>query len=190
MRAKRKKQSGLSNSGLMAVKSADLFALLSRVTDDNAQKEFYLTDIVNIANADGRACVAVTTAPFDVAGINSRAQLAEMEGEWQTPSSGPGNGRRRDFDCARDGVVCSGYGARPRCPDRTQRLFRPRRQRWRTMLKSAPIAISKAPASPAEPKSAPSPDCVPAQCSRKRPRSAISSKPRRRICTKAQRPIT
>ena len=35
------------------------------------------------ANADGRACVAVTTDPFDVAGINSRAQLAEMEGEWQ-----------------------------------------------------------------------------------------------------------
>ncbi len=73
----------LSNSGLMAVKTADLFALLARVTDDNAQKEFYLTDIVNIANADGRVCVAVTTDPFDVAGINSRAQLSEMEGEWQ-----------------------------------------------------------------------------------------------------------
>jgi bifunctional UDP-N-acetylglucosamine pyrophosphorylase / glucosamine-1-phosphate N-acetyltransferase len=73
----------LSNSGLMAVKAADLFGLLSRVTDDNAQKEYYLTDIVNIANADGRACVAVTTDPYDVAGINSRAQLAEMEGEWQ-----------------------------------------------------------------------------------------------------------
>jgi bifunctional UDP-N-acetylglucosamine pyrophosphorylase / glucosamine-1-phosphate N-acetyltransferase len=73
----------LSNSGLMAVKAADLFDLLARVTDDNAQKEYYLTDIVNIANADGRACVAVTTDPFDVAGINSRAQLAEMESEWQ-----------------------------------------------------------------------------------------------------------
>ncbi len=73
----------LSNSGLMAVKAADLFGLLARVTDDNAQQEFYLTDIVNIANADGRACVAVTTDPYDVAGINSRAQLAEMEGEWQ-----------------------------------------------------------------------------------------------------------
>jgi bifunctional UDP-N-acetylglucosamine pyrophosphorylase / glucosamine-1-phosphate N-acetyltransferase len=73
----------LSNSGLMAVKSVDLFALIARVTDDNAQKEYYLTDIVNIANGDGRSCVAVTTDPFDVAGINSRAQLAEMEGEWQ-----------------------------------------------------------------------------------------------------------
>ncbi len=73
----------LCNSGLMAVKARDLFALLARVTDDNAQKEFYLTDIVNIANADGRTCVAVTTDAFDVAGINSRAQLAEMEGAWQ-----------------------------------------------------------------------------------------------------------
>ena len=73
----------LSNSGLMAVKSRDLFGLLARVTDDNAQKEYYLTDIVNIANDDGRTCVAVTTDPFDVAGINSRAQLAEMEGGWQ-----------------------------------------------------------------------------------------------------------
>jgi bifunctional UDP-N-acetylglucosamine pyrophosphorylase / glucosamine-1-phosphate N-acetyltransferase len=73
----------LCNSGLMAVKAADLFALLSRVTDDNAQKEFYLTDIVNIANGDGRACVAVSTDAFDVTGINSRAQLAEMESAWQ-----------------------------------------------------------------------------------------------------------
>ena len=73
----------LSNSGLMAVKARDLFPLLDRVTDDNAQKEYYLTDIVNIANEDGRLCVAVTTDPFDVAGINSRAQLAEMEQAWQ-----------------------------------------------------------------------------------------------------------
>jgi bifunctional UDP-N-acetylglucosamine pyrophosphorylase / glucosamine-1-phosphate N-acetyltransferase len=71
------------NSGLMAVKACDLFGLLARVTDDNAQKEFYLTDIVNIAQADGRACVAVETDPFDVAGINSRAELAQMEGKWQ-----------------------------------------------------------------------------------------------------------
>ncbi len=71
------------NSGLMAVKAADLFGLLDRVTDDNAQKEYYLTDIVNIANADGRTCVAVETDPFDVAGINSRAELAKMEGQWQ-----------------------------------------------------------------------------------------------------------
>jgi len=73
----------LCNSGLMAAKARDLFALLARVTDDNAAKEFYLVDIVNIANADGRHCAVVKTDPYDVAGINSRGELAAMEGEWQ-----------------------------------------------------------------------------------------------------------
>jgi bifunctional UDP-N-acetylglucosamine pyrophosphorylase/glucosamine-1-phosphate N-acetyltransferase len=73
----------LCNSGLMAAKSKDLVALLARVTDDNAAKEYYLVDIVNIANADGRHCAVVTTDPFDVTGINSRAELAATEGAWQ-----------------------------------------------------------------------------------------------------------
>ncbi len=73
----------LCNSGLMAVRAQDLFALLARVGNDNAAKEFYLVDIVNIAIADGRACAVITTDPFDVAGINSRAELAEMEAQWQ-----------------------------------------------------------------------------------------------------------
>ena len=73
----------LCNSGLMAAKSADLFALLARVTDDNAAGEFYLVDIVNIANADGRHCTVVKTDPADVAGINSRAELAAAEAQWQ-----------------------------------------------------------------------------------------------------------
>jgi bifunctional UDP-N-acetylglucosamine pyrophosphorylase/glucosamine-1-phosphate N-acetyltransferase len=73
----------LCNSGLMAVKARDLFALLARVTDDNAAKEFYLVDIVNIANADGRSCAVVKTNADDVAGINSRAELAAAEAQWQ-----------------------------------------------------------------------------------------------------------
>ena len=57
--------------------------MLSRVGKDNAAGEYYLVDIVNIAIADGRSCAVITTDPFDVAGINSRAELAEMEGQWQ-----------------------------------------------------------------------------------------------------------
>src|SRR3546814_16333340 len=68
----------------MAAKAADLVALLARVTDDNAAQEYYLVDIVNIANADGRSCAVVVTDPYDVAGINSRGALAAMEGERQT----------------------------------------------------------------------------------------------------------
>lgn len=73
----------LCNSGLMAAKARDLFALLARVTDDNAAKEFYLVDIVNIANADGRHSAVVKTDADDVAGINSRAELAAAEAQWQ-----------------------------------------------------------------------------------------------------------
>ena len=74
----------LCNSGLMAVRAADLFPLLARVGNDNAQGEYYLPDVVNIALADGRTCaVVVTDDPGEVAGINSRAELAEAEGRWQ-----------------------------------------------------------------------------------------------------------
>ena len=74
----------LCNSGLMAVRSADLFGLLARVGNDNAQGEYYLVDVVNVANADGRTCaVVVTSDPGEVEGINSRAELAQAEARWQ-----------------------------------------------------------------------------------------------------------
>ncbi|MFK4871274.1 bifunctional UDP-N-acetylglucosamine diphosphorylase/glucosamine-1-phosphate N-acetyltransferase GlmU [Novosphingobium sp. ZW T3_23] len=74
----------LCNSGLMAVKSADLFDLLARVGNDNAQGEYYLVDIVNVATLEGRACaVIVTPDPDEVGGINSRGELAEAESRWQ-----------------------------------------------------------------------------------------------------------
>jgi bifunctional UDP-N-acetylglucosamine pyrophosphorylase/glucosamine-1-phosphate N-acetyltransferase len=74
----------LCNSGLMAVKAADLFDLLARVGNDNAAGEYYLVDVVNVANADGRTCaVVVTPDAHEVEGINSRAELAVAEGRWQ-----------------------------------------------------------------------------------------------------------
>ncbi len=73
----------LCNSGLMAVRADDLFSLLARVDNDNAAGEYYLVDIVNIANADGRICAVIRTDPLSVAGINSRAELAAVEGKWQ-----------------------------------------------------------------------------------------------------------
>lgn len=76
--------SRLCNSGLMAVRGEDLFGLLDRVRNDNAQGEYYLPDIVNLALADGRVCAVVTAAdPDEVAGINSRSELAEAEARWQ-----------------------------------------------------------------------------------------------------------
>jgi len=74
----------LCNSGLLAARAADLFALLERVGNENAQGEYYLPDIVNIAIADGRTCAVIVAQSADeVAGINSRAELAEAEARWQ-----------------------------------------------------------------------------------------------------------
>jgi bifunctional UDP-N-acetylglucosamine pyrophosphorylase / glucosamine-1-phosphate N-acetyltransferase len=79
----RQRQTKLCNSGLMACRAKDLFALLARVENNNAAGEYYLVDIVNIAVADGRHCHVVKTDPYDVTGINSRGELAAMEAEWQ-----------------------------------------------------------------------------------------------------------
>ncbi|PVX30384.1 bifunctional UDP-N-acetylglucosamine diphosphorylase/glucosamine-1-phosphate N-acetyltransferase GlmU [Sphingomonas pokkalii] len=73
----------LCNSGLMAVRGADLFALLDRVTSDNAAGEYYLTDIVGLANGDGRVAAVIETGATEVAGVNSRGELAALEAEWQ-----------------------------------------------------------------------------------------------------------
>jgi bifunctional UDP-N-acetylglucosamine pyrophosphorylase/glucosamine-1-phosphate N-acetyltransferase len=73
----------LCNSGLMAVRSADLWPLLARVGNANAANEYYLPDIVMLASADGRRSAVIETDAEEVAGINSRAELADVEAIWQ-----------------------------------------------------------------------------------------------------------
>ncbi len=67
-------------SGIMAVPARLLAAWLARLTNDNAQGEYYLTDVVAMAVADGVPVVAhrITDA-LQVAGVNSPVQLAELE---------------------------------------------------------------------------------------------------------------
>jgi bifunctional UDP-N-acetylglucosamine pyrophosphorylase/glucosamine-1-phosphate N-acetyltransferase len=73
----------LCNSGLMAVRAPDLFALLARVTNNHAAGEYYLPDVVGLALADGRACTVIETHADEVAGANSRAELAQLEAIFQ-----------------------------------------------------------------------------------------------------------
>jgi bifunctional UDP-N-acetylglucosamine pyrophosphorylase/glucosamine-1-phosphate N-acetyltransferase len=73
----------LCNSGLIAARGADLFALLEKVGNDNAQGEYYLPDIVMVALGEGRASAVIEAAPWEVDGINSRAELAAVERRWQ-----------------------------------------------------------------------------------------------------------
>jgi bifunctional UDP-N-acetylglucosamine pyrophosphorylase/glucosamine-1-phosphate N-acetyltransferase len=73
----------LCNSGVTAVRSADLWPLLERVGNDNAAGEYYLPDIVTLALGDGDRAVVVETSADEVIGINSRGELAYAEGRWQ-----------------------------------------------------------------------------------------------------------
>jgi bifunctional UDP-N-acetylglucosamine pyrophosphorylase/glucosamine-1-phosphate N-acetyltransferase len=73
----------LCNSGLIAVRSADLFSLLDKVGNDNAQGEYYLPDIVMVALGEKRISAVIEAAPWEVVGINSRAELAVAERQWQ-----------------------------------------------------------------------------------------------------------
>ena len=86
----------LCNSGMMAVRARDLFRWLSKVGNDNAANEYYLPDIVNIAAAEGRSAVVIEGDAYETAGVNSRAELAHLELEWQ---------RRRREQALNDGAT-------------------------------------------------------------------------------------
>jgi bifunctional UDP-N-acetylglucosamine pyrophosphorylase/glucosamine-1-phosphate N-acetyltransferase len=73
----------LCNSGMMAVRAGELFRWLGAVGNDNAAGEYYLPDIVNVAAAEGREAVVIEGDPYEAAGVNSRAELAHLELEWQ-----------------------------------------------------------------------------------------------------------
>ena len=71
-------------TGFMAVPSKQLKAWLARLTNDNAQKEYYLTDIVKFAAADGCEVVAAKASEqVEVDGVNSPLQLGELERAYQ-----------------------------------------------------------------------------------------------------------
>jgi len=74
---------GLCNAGAMAFRVADLPALLARIGNDNAKREYYLTDAVTIAAGDGLTTLPARCTPEEALGVNSRAQLAEAEAAWQ-----------------------------------------------------------------------------------------------------------
>ncbi|WP_399680475.1 bifunctional UDP-N-acetylglucosamine diphosphorylase/glucosamine-1-phosphate N-acetyltransferase GlmU [Xenophilus sp.] len=71
-------------TGVMAAPAAALKRWLGRLTNDNAQGEYYLTDVVKMAVDEGMPVVAQQTADeLQVAGVNSPVQLAALERAWQ-----------------------------------------------------------------------------------------------------------
>ena len=72
------------NSGIMAARADRLVDWLEQVGNNNAQKEYYLTDIVGLGVQAGDLLTTVTVAHFsEVKGINTRVQLAEVERVYQ-----------------------------------------------------------------------------------------------------------
>ena len=85
------------NTGIMALPAARLGGWLARLDNANAQGEYYLTDVVALAVADGLTVeTASPAAAWEVQGVNDRLQLAALERIWQ---------RRRAEELMREGVT-------------------------------------------------------------------------------------
>jgi bifunctional UDP-N-acetylglucosamine pyrophosphorylase/glucosamine-1-phosphate N-acetyltransferase len=85
----------LCNSGIMGFRSSKtLVNLLGRIGNDNAKKEFYLTDAVALARADRLEARIVEADEGEVLGVNSRAELAEAEHamQWRLRDAAMDNG--------------------------------------------------------------------------------------------------
>ncbi|MGE8562850.1 MAG: NTP transferase domain-containing protein, partial [Acinetobacter bohemicus] len=72
------------NTGIYCVNNAKLHEWLPKLSNENAQGEYYLTDIIAMAIADGLSVASVEPElAFEVEGVNDRMQLATLEREFQ-----------------------------------------------------------------------------------------------------------
>ncbi|MEM7290145.1 MAG: NTP transferase domain-containing protein, partial [Pseudomonadota bacterium] len=71
------------NGGIMGLSGAHALELLDALTNDNANQEYYLTDVVEIGNTKGLPVVAMEASETEVMGVNTRNNLAEVEAIWQ-----------------------------------------------------------------------------------------------------------
>lgn len=74
---------GLCNSGVVCAAAGVLFDLVARVGKANAAGEYYLTDIVELARAQGLSAGVVECDAWETLGINTRAELAAAEAAFQ-----------------------------------------------------------------------------------------------------------
>jgi len=71
------------NGGIMGLSGQHALALLDAVDSNNAKGEYYLTDVVEIANAQGLVVKALEAPEAELIGINTRNGLAQVEELWQ-----------------------------------------------------------------------------------------------------------
>ena len=72
------------NSGVMCFRAESMIETLEAIGNANAKGEYYLTDAVEVARANGNSCVAVEVAEEETLGVNSRSQLAVAEAIMQS----------------------------------------------------------------------------------------------------------
>ncbi len=73
----------LCNAGCYAADARKFFGWAAALKNDNAQKEYYLTDVPALAKAEGVQCAVAVTDELSVTGVNSRSELAEAERKFQ-----------------------------------------------------------------------------------------------------------
>jgi bifunctional UDP-N-acetylglucosamine pyrophosphorylase/glucosamine-1-phosphate N-acetyltransferase len=73
------KEIKICNAGIYCGSSKLIFSLLSKLTNQNASNEFYLTDIVKLSRLEGLKTCFVKSTSFETRGINSRRDLANAE---------------------------------------------------------------------------------------------------------------
>ena len=74
---------GLCNACILGFRAEVFRSLIDHITTDNAQGEYYVTDLVGLANAAGRKVGYAVAPERDVLGVNDRAQLARAEAQFQ-----------------------------------------------------------------------------------------------------------
>lgn len=71
-------------SGICCAQAADLMQWLPLLSNQNAQEEYYLTQIIALASEQGRAITSLTVSDhLEIQGVNNRLQLQELERAWQ-----------------------------------------------------------------------------------------------------------
>ena len=73
------KKISLCNSGIMLINKKYAKQLLDKINNDNAKKEYYLTDIVKVAQSEGLSCKYIVIDESEAIAVNSRAELAQVE---------------------------------------------------------------------------------------------------------------
>ena len=73
----------LCNAGIFAADAKSFFRWTAALGNDNAQREYYLTDVPALALRDGVRCAVAVVSEIDVMGVNSPAELARAEAEMQ-----------------------------------------------------------------------------------------------------------